>query len=296
MNNLEQQLKDLHTTRLDAEEQFDVRSRVVRFMLAHPASLAVRNPEVVRHQKRGEGHTASSLLNSKDKKTMMTIILGLIFALGGGVSYAAERSLPGDTLYPVKIHVNENVEGAFHVGAAADADFARTQLERRAEEAKALAAKNELDAEAKSAVIVESRIHINDYQAAQAEMKAEGKVESARHSEEGMKATTEIYHDAFLDIGLDLNNVLRADTLVSVGGSIEAEQRGAVVSSSTLDGTINARTLNTTTTEAKAQQHITAESNTSVEVKADGTIAAPTVLMPSVSTKASEGGGLHLGL
>ena len=39
----------------------------------------------------------------------------LALVLCGGTAYAAESALPGDILYPVKLHVDETVQGAFAV-------------------------------------------------------------------------------------------------------------------------------------------------------------------------------------
>src|SRR3990167_11094777 len=39
------------------------------------------------------------------------LVLVLVFGLGGGVSYAAENSLPGDTLYPIKVNITEPARG-----------------------------------------------------------------------------------------------------------------------------------------------------------------------------------------
>ncbi|MBX4191879.1 hypothetical protein KW798_00085 [Candidatus Parcubacteria bacterium] len=39
----------------------------------------------------------------------IAIFAAIVIGLGGSVSLAAERSQPGDTLYPVKTHVNDEV-------------------------------------------------------------------------------------------------------------------------------------------------------------------------------------------
>lgn len=73
------------------------------------------------------------------KRAMAAALVIALFA-GGGVSYAAEGALPGDALYGVKVSLNENVRGAFAVTPEGKAQWKARRVERRLEEAVALAA------------------------------------------------------------------------------------------------------------------------------------------------------------
>ncbi len=46
------------------------------------------------------------------KKTALLILIALIISYGSAASFAAEKSSPGDVLYPVKIYVNNWVKAA----------------------------------------------------------------------------------------------------------------------------------------------------------------------------------------
>lgn len=59
--------------------------------------------------------------------------------MGSSVSFAAEGTLPGDILYPVKIYVNESVLGAVAVTQKAKAEWGIALVERRLEEIEKLA-------------------------------------------------------------------------------------------------------------------------------------------------------------
>lgn len=76
----------------------------------------------------------------------------LLIGVGAGVSYAAENSLPGDWLYPVKINVNEKVAATLAVSAEDQARLQATQAARRLREAETLAANLRLDAENNAAL------------------------------------------------------------------------------------------------------------------------------------------------
>lgn len=72
--------------------------------------------------------------------------LTLIVALGSTstASYAAEGALPGDTLYPVKVHVNENVRRALAQTPVARAAVETELAARRLDEAHELAKQKRL--------------------------------------------------------------------------------------------------------------------------------------------------------
>lgn len=74
----------------------------------------------------------------------------LLFLAGGGISYAAEGSLPGDILYPVKIHVNEQMRTNLIFSPKAKAGWEAERAGRRLAEAEELAAAGRLTAETKT--------------------------------------------------------------------------------------------------------------------------------------------------
>ncbi len=75
----------------------------------------------------------------------MPIVLIIALLLGGGATFAAEQSLPGDILYPVKINVNEGVRSLFAVSDDSEARLQADLAERRLEEAEKLASDGRLD-------------------------------------------------------------------------------------------------------------------------------------------------------
>jgi hypothetical protein len=129
--------KEARKIALTPAERENMRLRLEGVMQAHaiPAMGAVPSPYF------------SSLIS----RISVPIALVLIIAVGGGgLTYAAEGTLPGDLLYPVKISVNESVRGAFAFSDESKAEWHATAAERRMEEAETLADKGSLTPEVRS--------------------------------------------------------------------------------------------------------------------------------------------------
>ena len=64
---------------------------------------------------------------------------------GGGLSYAAENSLPGDLLYPVKTNINEEIVSAIQFKQEAKIAWQEKMVERRLKELEDLKQKGKLN-------------------------------------------------------------------------------------------------------------------------------------------------------
>jgi hypothetical protein len=80
---------------------------------------------------------------------MPNIIIALIIiaTAGGGVTLAAENTMPGDTLYPMKVELNEGIRSVLAVSEESQAYWDIRRAERRLEEAEKLAVVNRLTAD-----------------------------------------------------------------------------------------------------------------------------------------------------
>lgn len=86
------------------------------------------------------------------RTTMPFIAIAAAVLIGGGTSFAAQGSLPGDMLYPVKVHVIENVRSTLALGADAEARLQADLLEERVEEAMELKTQGRLEGELETKV------------------------------------------------------------------------------------------------------------------------------------------------
>ena len=167
---------------------------------AQPSPL-VMNPKSTRLYK-GGGNTLFALFN-KQKKTRMIIALLVAFGLTAGTSFAAQSTLPGDTLYPVKIHLNEGVEALVAVGAKADAEVKAKHALTRLEEAGKLNAEGRLTAEHKGEVEQRFREHVKEMDEDLHELRARGDEETETRVRGEFKQKAEKHRKHLLVVSVD---------------------------------------------------------------------------------------------
>lgn len=148
MNDTTKQLEQLKNVRMSTASRARMREALSQYAAFHPEAEGVtipadsRSSEYIQHVS-----VWSSLFTQTRLRTMKATLLATVLLLGGGTTVAAQYAVPGDVLYPVKVGVNENVRGAFAVGANAEARLQADLLAERIEEAEKLAARGELRGE-----------------------------------------------------------------------------------------------------------------------------------------------------
>lgn len=149
MDNINKQFKKgAKDVCLSVEEKAAMKHALLRHMEANP----VRNGVLTRLHSRGANGIPSpfSVNNLRNKKTMpIFLIVGLL--MSGSVSFAAENTVPGDILFPVKVHVNENVRSAIVVTPKAQAAWDVQLVERRLQEVEKLASHDKASPKAQEA-------------------------------------------------------------------------------------------------------------------------------------------------
>jgi len=128
---------------LRPHERSIMREELKLFAAEHPAQA----PFLVRV---AQAFTFSNFRINSLRYHPLAAALVLFLCVGVGTSYAAEGALPGDVLYPVKIHVNESVQGALAVSNEAKAQWNVTRASRRLAEAETLAQEGKLTPAAQS--------------------------------------------------------------------------------------------------------------------------------------------------
>lgn len=188
----------------------------------------VRNPVTSRHLgMKGYGSIPSpfSIISKfRNIKTMpVLVILGLL--MGGSVSFASENTVPGDILFPVKVHINERVRGAVAVTPQAKAEWELHLVERRLDEIEKLATLPEVSSDAKDI----AQDNLEKY--------------TERAKERISKFEDEDNDEDALAVAGQLTEILRAhETIISIleEDSTNDEEVSDNILVTTMDGVINA--------------------------------------------------------
>ncbi len=146
-NNLKEFKKLAREVRLSADEKSAMRGELLRHMEMHP---------VVKKKA-----TVSPFFSMKSfrKNRMLPVFVTLGLVMGGSVSFAAENTLPGDFLYPVKVHLNEPVRGAIYVSPEAKAGWDVRLVERRLKEIEKIESKEGVSLKVKEAAQVNFEVY-----------------------------------------------------------------------------------------------------------------------------------------
>ncbi len=137
--NLKQFIERTKNIKLSQEERSSVKNSVLNFVSQNPVS-----PNVEPHL----GYGPNIFFTKLNFASSMAIMLIITVMVGGGVAFGAEKALPGDILYSVKLSVNEEVRGWMATSEQSKADWEIRRTERRLEEAEELADEGSLNAEA----------------------------------------------------------------------------------------------------------------------------------------------------
>src|SRR3989344_2979449 len=105
----------------------------------------------------------------------LTLVAVVVLLLGGGASLAAEKALPGEFLYPIKVNFNEEMRALWAISATAKANLDTELATRRLEEAEKLSAQAKLSPHV--------RVQADKKTAARADVEAvaEGRREAAKN-------------------------------------------------------------------------------------------------------------------
>lgn len=159
--NLQNAIRDLRRTGLTHDEKKDMLARIMQ----KPVSIPVESPFFKR------SHFATFF------PMKMAYAMAVLFLVVGGVStsYAAEKSVPGDALYPIKIRVNEQIKGVLAVKKEAKIEWEAEKAGRRIAEARELASQGRLDEAARKNVETHFNIHAEKFSQISNEEKKDGK-------------------------------------------------------------------------------------------------------------------------
>jgi hypothetical protein len=173
--------KHTNEIRLQAAEKRELHERLVSYMEYHPLPEAMQTKApAAESTKQRFALTPNSFpfLSFNHKVAGRFVVTASLFLMVG-VPVLAERAMPGDVLYPMKVQVNEEVRASLSFSPYAKIEWETTRLERRLAEARSLASVGRLTNEAEAAVVEAVKKHTSSAQENIAMLEAENEDEAA---------------------------------------------------------------------------------------------------------------------
>lgn len=233
-SNWEQLLETAKEIRLSREDKAKTGELLLRYMRMNP----VREDNDMRHNIQRSPIIRLQLIQFFYKPMAIAMVLLVAITAGGGASLAAENSVPGDVLYPVKVGINENVRGAFAFSQEAKAEWKIQQVERRLQEAEKLAAAGDLSAEAAAKIETEFDEHTESMTSITSNIQADGRAEVAAKIHSNLEAILATHAKVLEDLKGESGNEGIAQILASVEAQTQTSKAAKAGSEIELKGQI----------------------------------------------------------
>ncbi len=130
---------------LTQEEKAEGLLNLKNFMVSHPVQQKMFNKNLT------TGLFYSPWF-TRNRIAVGGVFAVIVFFAGSGVILAANSALPGDLLYPIKIHVNEKVESVTAIGQKKKTEVIVKQAITRLDEAEKLSSEHRLTEDSKKTI------------------------------------------------------------------------------------------------------------------------------------------------
>ncbi len=187
-NKLKQFISGADKISLTKEEKNSMRSALVSYIRSNPATNQVFFQHAVSTQP-----WFLTLFNSRLAPVALSLLV--LLSLGGGVSLAAEKSLPGNVLYPLKIHVIEEGRAMFALTPKEKAIWASERMSLRLSEAAILVSRGELDADTADEIENNFELQAENFSEQTDQLEDEGLIESVAELNSDLEAVLGMHVD-----------------------------------------------------------------------------------------------------
>lgn len=184
----------------------------------------------------------------RQRKFVTSLVVVLLLCATGGVSAVAENSLPGDSLYSMKLNINEQVKGFVAVTPEAKARLAVETTERRLQEAVILSSQGKLTDEKKQIIQGQLSKNATDVKNSVATLVATNNISLAQEVSTNFEAslkTHELMLATLEDKSDDSRDASSADVIADVNATSTEKEAGT--------SDVNASTSTSTSSDVTSQ-------------------------------------------
>ncbi len=162
-----------------------------------------------------------SYVSSYPRRFSSFAVLVLVMVTGFGVSTHAEKSLPGEALYGIKVSMIEPLQGAFITNQAEKAQWENILTSRRLSEATTLAIQNKLATSTQAFLAKEVATHVALAQQDALALSNAGDTESAASVRTDLTEKLATNADALSKLGPQLEQSAATSTVIAVAAMLK---------------------------------------------------------------------------
>lgn len=232
MNPNDPQLKDFFGRLEQVSLSESARTRIGNNLKEYAAFHSVRVVEQSRLIKQVPVIGPLTNLIKLPRLFMPALLIALILVAGGGTSLAAQNSLPGEFLYPLKIELNEEIVSALAVSDESEASLQAKLTKERLEEAEALAANGTLTAELAADISTRLKTHQEKAEALSAKLEAKGDLKTSGNVRSTIEGTFRSYADVLSNLNATVSGNNGVSLISDIRTYLNAHNDQAIASSS----------------------------------------------------------------
>lgn len=203
----EQLHKKSESISLRVDEKNALRERLVSYMEYHPLPSSMKTAKSITDPALADPVIRVVDLNSLKFWQWSGVTMAVLLLV---VPYVAEKSVPGDMLYAVKVNFNEEVRGGLVLNSYDKVVWETERLNRRIAEARLLASEGKMTEELENSVTEAVRVHGEN---------AKKEIEELKQTDEGEAMLASIQFDTTISVQ---SSALRSDIQASSSDSVMA--------------------------------------------------------------------------
>lgn len=189
--------------------------------------------------------------------------------VGGSISFAAEKSLPGDALYSVKTNFNESIVGFIAISDAGKAKVNTQLAEKRLNEATTLASQKRLDSKKKKVISDKLKEHVAEVETNISDIVAKKDFATAVDVSTELETTLKAHTDVLLALSSEGSADVAALAVAEAGSEQQAQNDSDTESANQV-------------AEFAAETESAAVVATALRVEAEGALAQTVFVSPQV--------------
>ena len=242
--------------RLDETRKSEIRRHLTAYIFSDGR---VRDGAHIRHK------SQRSLIFLFFKKPMhILIIVALVAAVGGGTTVAAQNTVPGDILYPVKVGFTEKVGSALNFSAEGKALYEADLADRRLQEIEAVTVQGGADSEVRAQLETRFDSHAKGVEEKIAKFESEGDVYVASSIASKFESVLKAHNKVLIEIQGSRED--GDDSINSITDQVHDRLEAVINTRSSLEGRVT--TEASTDSKQAAEGKINAAKNVIASLKA----------------------------